>query len=200
MAEFWEEAFSNKKEMWGMAPAKSAWLTKDFFIKNSIKKVLIPGIGYGRNAQPFLETGMTITGIEISKTAIELAQNHYGTEMTIYHGSVTDMPFDSEKYEGVYCYALIHLLDNKERKKLILNCYNQLTENGCMVFTAITKKAPNFRKGEFISKDRYEFHKGVQIFYYDEESVKEEFEKYGLIEMTEIDENQPMYLIKCQKV
>ena len=44
MTEFWEEAFKNKQEMWGLAPAKSTVLTHDFFVVNGIKNVLIPGI------------------------------------------------------------------------------------------------------------------------------------------------------------
>lgn len=199
MPEFWDVAFKNKQEMWGMNPAKSAELTKEIFVENSVKDILIPGIGYGRNAQLFIESGMTVTGIEISKTAIELAKKHNGTVMTIFQGSVTEMPFNNKKYDGVFCYALIHLLDTEERKKLIQDCYNQLTENGFMVFTAITKEAPQYGQGELISKDRYEIHKGAKIFYYDRESVKAEFENYGLFEVTEVDENQPMYLIKCHK-
>lgn len=200
MTGFWETAFSNKQEMWGMKPANSAELTKNFFLEKSVKNILIPGIGYGRNAQPFIENGMNVSGIEISKTAIELAKKHYGTDMPIFQGSVTEMPFDDKKYDGIFCYALIHLLDSENRKKLIQDCYNQLTENGFMVFTTITKNAPQFGKGELISKDRYEIHKGAKIFYYDKESVKTEFEKYGLFEITEVDENQSMYLIKCKKV
>ncbi|NHN25255.1 class I SAM-dependent methyltransferase [Flavobacterium jejuense] len=199
MTEFWEENFIDKQEMWGLNPAKSTVLANDFFVANGVKDVLIPGIGYGRNAQVFRENGMTVTGIEISKTAIELARKHYGTEMTIYHGSVTDMPFNNKQYDGIFCYALIHLLDSNERQKLIQDCYNQLTENGFMVFTAITKEATNYGKGELISKDRYEFHKGVKIFYYDEESVKTEFEEFGLFEIIKVDENQPMLLIKSKK-
>lgn len=199
MTEFWEEAFNDKQEMWGIQPAKSALLTKDFFVDESIKDILIPGIGYGRNAQPFIESGIEVTGIEISKTAIELARKHYETDMKIYHGSVTNMPFDNKKYDGIFCYALIHLLDSKERKKLIQDCYNQLTENGYMVFTAITKEAPQYGNGELISKDRYQIHKGAKVFYYDEESVKTEFEKFGLFEIIEVDENQPFFLIKCKK-
>lgn len=199
MAEFWETAFNDKQEMWGMKPAKSAVLTKDFFVENSVKSILIPGVGYGRNAQPFMENGIKVSGIEISKTAIELARKHYGNEMTIFHGSVTKMPFEDNKYDGIFCYALIHLLDSEQRKKLIQDCYNQLTKNGFMVFTAITKKAPQYGKGKLISKDRYEFHKGAKIFYYDNQSVKIEFEKYGLFEITEVDEQQTMYLIKCKK-
>lgn len=70
MTEIWEETFKNKQEIWGQKPAKSTLLTKDFFVEQKIKSVLIPGIGYGRNAQPFIANGITVTGIEISQTAI----------------------------------------------------------------------------------------------------------------------------------
>lgn len=65
MAEFWEDNFIEKQEMWGLEPSKSAVLTKDYFVENSVKNVLIPGIGYGRNAQIFRQNGIVVTGIEI---------------------------------------------------------------------------------------------------------------------------------------
>lgn len=199
MAEFWESAFNNRQEMWGMTPTKSAQLATEIFKKIGIKNILIPGIGYGRNAKPFLDNGIHVSGIEISKTAIELAHKHYGERLDIFYGSVTQMPFNDKKYEGIFCHALIHLLDDQERKKLIQNCYAQLIENGYMIFTAVTKQAPEYGKGELLGKDRYEVHKGAAIFYYDKESVKKEFEVYGLLEVIEVTENQPMYLIKCKK-
>lgn len=122
MAEFWEDNFIEKQEMWGLEPSKSAIVVKDFFVEKAIKNILIPGIGYGRNAQVFRDNGITVTGIEISQTAIDLAAKHYGTDLKIHHGSVTDMPFDSHKYDGIFCYALIHLLDSKDREKLIRDC------------------------------------------------------------------------------
>lgn len=141
---FWEEAFQDKQEMWESQPAYAALLTKDFFVEKGVKNLLIPGIDYGRNAQIFAANGMTVTGIEISETAIELARNRHGTRLTIYHGSVVDMPFDSTKYGAIFCHALIHLLDSGERAKLISDCYNQLEENGFMVFTTITKEAQTY--------------------------------------------------------
>lgn len=197
--EFWEANFIEKKEMWGFEPSLSAELTKDFFVEKSVKNILIPGIGYGRNAQIFRDNGIAVTGIEISKTAIEMARKHYGTEMTIYHGSVVDMPFDDCQYDGIFCYALIHLLDSSERQKLIRDCYHQLSENGYMVFVAISKEAHTYGKGKFVSKDRYEIFDGVKMFFYDEESVHEEFDKAGLFEITVVNENYPFYLIKCRK-
>ena len=74
MTEFWESNFKEKQEMWGLKPAQSALLTKDFFLEKSIKNILVPGIGYGRNARPFIDNGFEVTGIEISKTAIDLAR------------------------------------------------------------------------------------------------------------------------------
>jgi len=199
MAEFWEEAFKDKQEMWGFGPAKSAVLAKDFFVENKVKTVLIPGIGYGRNAQIFRDSGMTVTGIEISQTAIDLGQKHFGNDLKVYYGSVTEMPFDNNLYDGIFCYGLIYLLNKEEREKLIKDCYNHLSENGLMVFTAITKEAKTYRQGTFISKDRYEMFGGVRIFFYDRESIEEEFAKAGLFEITEVTENYPFYIIKCKK-
>ena len=65
MDEFWEENFNKHKEMWGFEPAISAVLTKDFFIEKGLKNILIPGIGYGRNAQIFRDNGISVTGIEL---------------------------------------------------------------------------------------------------------------------------------------
>ena len=199
MTEFWEEAFKDKQEMWGLEPAKSTVLTKDFFVEQKIKSVLIPGIGYGRNAQFFVDNGMIVTGIEISQTAIDLARQHFGNNLTIYHGTVTEMPFDDKLYDGIFCYGLIYLLDYDERKKLIQDCFNQLAENGFMVFTTITKNAQTYGQGTLISKDRFEMFGGVKIFFYDKETIEEEFGDAGLFEVTEVTENYPFYLIKCRK-
>lgn len=199
MTEFWEEAFQDKQEMWGFEPARSAVLTMDLFVGKDLQNILIPGIGYGRNAQIFRENGIDVTGIEISKTAIELARKHYGTEMIIHHGSVADMPFDNNQYDGIFCYALIHLLNREERTKLIADCYDQLTENGYMIFTAITKEAKTYGQGKQLSKDRFEMFGGVKMFFYDRESIQKEFGKYGLVEVKEVTENFPFFWIKCFK-
>jgi len=108
---------------------------------------------------------MKVTGIEISETAIALARKHYGNDMDIYHGSVTDMPFDTCLYDGIFCYALIHLLDADDRAKLIRNCYAQLSDNGYMVFTAISTQASTYGKGKYISPNRYEIFEGVKCFF-----------------------------------
>jgi SAM-dependent methyltransferase len=208
MTEFWESSFIENQMMWGLEPSDSAILTKDFFLEKKVKDILIPGIGYGRNSKVFIDNGINVTGIEISKTAIDLARQN-GLNFSIFHGSVTDMPFDSKLYDGIFCYALIHLLNNSEREKFIKDCYNQLKTNGYMIFTTISKEAPMYGKGKQLGKDYFEIMEGVKMFFYDSDSIKQEFGKYGLIEYSEIvephknAENKPPFkfiMIKCKKI
>jgi len=208
MIDFWEHNFKEKQSMWGFEPAESAIIVKDFFIKKKLKDILIPGIGYGRNTKIFLENGINVTGIEISKTAIDLARTQNKLEIPIYHGSVVEMPFDRKLYDGIFSYALIHLLNNRERKKFISDCYSQLKSGGYMFFSTIAKKDSLYAKGKPVSKDRFEVMKGAKLFFYDTESINKEFEKYGLVDFSEIDEpikydnNYPpmrFTLIKCKK-
>lgn len=188
MNEFWESSFKEKKAMWGVEPADSAVRALDLFSKNNLKKILIPGFGYGRNAKVFTDNGFCVTGIEISETAIALAKQYNGGNIKIHHGSVNAMPFDNEQYDGIFCYALIHLLNARERAGLIKNCYNQLRPGGYMVFVAVSKNYPTYGKGKKLSKDRFETMPGVKIFFYDAESIKKEFGKYGLVDFREMDE------------
>ncbi|PCD06199.1 SAM-dependent methyltransferase [Peribacillus simplex] len=207
MTEIWESSFIENQMMWGLEPSDSAILTKDFFLEKKIKDLLIPGIGYGRNAKIFTDNGIHVTGIEISKTAIELARQNE-LNLNIFHGSVTDMPFDNKLYDGIFCYALIHLLNNRERDKFIKDCYNQVKPNGYMIFTTISKEAPMFGKGKQLGKDYFEIMEGIKMFFYDSDSIKQEFGNYGLIEFSEIVEphknmeNKPPFkfiMVKCQK-
>lgn len=172
--------------MWGFEPADAAISTAKLFQEQGFNKVLIPGFGYGRNAQAFTDNGMEVTGIEISETAIDLAREHFGNNQMIHHGDARQMPFDDIQYDGVFCYALIHLLDKQERKKLIKDCYNQLNSGGYMVFVAISTSDPSYGSGEALGKDLFLTPHGVRLFFYDQESISTEFGPYGLLESREI--------------
>lgn len=208
MTEFWEAKFKEVQTMWGFEPSDSALLVKDFFLKHSIKDILIPGVGYGRNAKVFHENGFNVTGIEISEFAISMARNDCKLSFPIHHGSVTEMPFDSKQYDGIFCYALLHLLNKHERHKFIECCYNQLKPGGYMIFNVVSKKASMFGEGKLLSKDRYQKMKGLNVFFYDFESVNREFKNLGLVDVQEIDEpikhmkNEPplkCILITCKR-
>ena len=108
MFEYWEARYKNEGTMWQFKPSDSAIYTAELFKSKKINQILIPGIGYGRNAFVFAKNGINVTGIEISKSAIDLAKAN-GLKSTIHCGSVLEMPYDNNIFDGIYCYALIHL-------------------------------------------------------------------------------------------
>lgn len=186
--EFWDAAFGEKELMWGFEPTASARATANVFASAGVERVLIPGVGYGRNAQPFLDRGMSVSGIELSARAIAYARARLGLTFPIVHGSVIDMPFDGSTYGGIYCHGLVYLLDERHRRKLIRDCYRRLEPGGRMVFTLISKSAPMYRAGRRLGEDWYERLPGVPMFFYDAASVRREFGAYGLVACAEIDE------------
>lgn len=208
MTEFWEANFRDKREMWGWDAADSAIETIELFKKSELNKILIPGFGYGRNARIFADNGFRVTGIEISETAIDIAKRQFGDSIKVHHGSVGSMPFDKEVYDGIFCYALIHLLSVKERVKLIEDCYNQLRPEGYMVFVSISKLDFRYGQGKEISKDTFETWPGITLFFYDMDSIKSDFGNYGLTEAKVIYEpkislgdkpSQRFWYIICEK-
>ncbi len=200
MSELWESMFIENNIMWGFEPAYSAVMAKNFFLENKIKNILMPGIGYGRNAKIFIENGIDVTGIEISKKAIDLARESQ-LNIKIFHGSVTDMPFSNEQYDGIFCYALLHLLNSNEREKFIKDCYNQLKPDGYMIFVTVSKGSSMFGKGKQLGEDYFEVSKGMKIYFYDLHSAKQDFNKYGLIELSKVVESNMLefIIIKCKK-
>ena len=130
---------------------------------------------------------MDVTGIEISQTAIDMAREN-DFNQPIFLGSVSDMPFENKQYDGIASFALIHLLNEEERKKFIEDCYNQLKPGGQMVITAVSEKAPMYGKGKEISENYFEMPYGVNLFFYNAASIEKEFGHVGLIDVVEIDE------------
>ena len=208
MNEFWEEMFRKIGTIWQFEPANSATFARDLFAENRLQKILVPGVGYGRNAKLFVESGFEVTGIEISETAIRLAREN-GLDFQIHHGSVTQMPFDDSVYDGIFCYALIHLLNQNERRQFLKNCSDQLREGGLMVFITVSKGYTRLHGlGKEISKDRFRIDNGLKVFFYDSVSVEREFGRFGLVEYTEIEEpvkhmpnEDPMkfWMVVCRK-
>jgi len=72
--EIWESVYQNNKKMWGPQAAEVTASIMELFKELGLNKILIPGYGYGRNAQVFIQNGFDVTGIEISQTAINIAK------------------------------------------------------------------------------------------------------------------------------
>ena len=187
MSDFWEDKFQKIGLLWSFEPADSAIFARNLFAEKGFKSILIPGVGYGRNAKTFIDNGFEVTGIEISETAIRLAREN-GLDFRIYHGPVKRMPYGKSLYDGIFCYALLHLLNQNDRRQFLKNCFNQLQPGGMMVFIVVSKENKLYGSGRPVSIDRFLIDKGLTVFFYDSATIEKEFSLFGLLEYCEIDE------------
>ncbi|MCT4560222.1 MAG: class I SAM-dependent methyltransferase [Crocinitomicaceae bacterium] len=200
MSEFWEESFQKHQAMWGFDPVPSALEAAELFERRGISKVLIPGFGYGRNAQVFIDKGMQVDGIEISETAIQLARKTFDESTVIHHGSISEMPFSDQKYGGIFSYALLHLLNEEERRHFLQKCYNQLEDKGILIIVTLSSNDVRFGKGEKLGDNQFRNEHGVDLYFHNKEQVEKDFLPIGLREAKQIvDGNQLFWMIACIK-
>ncbi|MDA3953726.1 MAG: class I SAM-dependent methyltransferase [Bacteroidales bacterium] len=196
MQNYWENLFAEKGALWDFYPSDSALIALKIFQENNFNKILIPGVGYGRNAKPFIDAGFIVHGIEISKSAIELAKKNNLDFKTI-HGSLLDIPFNNEAYQGVFCHATLHLFTKQEREKILNNCYNLLEQNGLMFFTIVSIDSIKEFKGMSLDKNTIKLENGIEVYFSDLESIINDFGNYNIINISKIAE--PIKHMKDQK-
>jgi len=187
---YWDNRSQNEGYVWGTSPSQTAGYAAGVFHKNGVKKVLVPGSGYGRNTKVLSESGFDVTGVEVSEVACEMARE-YDPQTRTYNGSALDMSFDDSRYDAVYCYNVMHLFREKERKQCLQACADKVKGNGLLFFTVFSDREPSFGKGQEVEKNTFESRPGRPAHYFTEAELRDYFEGFEIIEsgVTEDPEN-----------
>jgi SAM-dependent methyltransferase len=198
MSIFWEERYRKEGKIWGDTPSRTAHCAIDLFRKAGVRNVLIPGSGYGRNAEAFARAGFEVTGIEISDTALTLAWQ--GSGKVLYHrGSVLEMPFDNSMYDGIYCFNVLHLFRKHDREVFLRRCREQLKDGGVMFFVVFSDREPSYGTGRMVEENTFESKPGREVHYYSREDLVSEFRgleilKEGIVEDPEEHGNEGRHI------
>lgn len=187
--EYWNNRFSDKGKIWGAQPSITANYALELFQGYNIKKILIPGSGYGRHTKFFSIHNYEVTGIEISEVAINLAKQ-FDTKSKFILGSTLDMPFNDEIYDAIFCYNLLHLLFEKERVLFLEKCHNQLKDNGLVFFSVFSELEKSFGKGIKIEENTFESKPYRPTHYFTEQDLLEHFKNFTVIEIHIIEESE----------
>ena len=187
---YWNQRFQNEGYVWGTSSSPTAEYATAIFRKNGVRKILVPGSGYGRNTRIFSEAGFEVTGIEISDTACEMARE-YDPQSRIHNGSVLDMPLTPDQYDAIYCYNVLHLFRERERELCLQQCTDRVKDNGLLYFTVFSDREPSFGKGQEVEKNTFESRPGRPVHYFTETELLDYFKGFEIIKsgITEDPEN-----------
>ena len=181
MNEYWDERFRAEGRIWGDTPSPTAHHALELFRQNNVRSLLVPGSGYGRNTRLFSQSGFRVTGVEISPLACEMSRE-FDPQTRVFNSSVLDMSFDTDEYDAVYCFNVLHLFCEKDRQLFIRQCTNKLKKSGHMYFTVFSDLETTYGKGREIERNTFESKPGRPTHYFTEDDLLEHFSDTEILE------------------
>lgn len=181
LSPYWDKRFEAENKIWGDEPSRTVYNALDIFKKYKVKKILVPGAGYGRHTGFFSSLGYDVCGVEISKKACAIATEN-DPKTKIIPGSCLDTAFEQETFDAIYCFNLLHLLREKERTLFINKCLLELKKGGICFFVVFSDKEESYGKGTEVEKNTFESKPGRPVHYFSGQDLINHFSKFELID------------------
>ena len=187
MSTFWEKRYAAEGAIWGDRPSKTVERAHALFRQHSVKRLLVPGSGYGRNTRFFADHGYDVTGIEVSESALALAQVQDANTFHI-HGSVLDEVLSDETFDAVYCFNVLHLFFAAERRKVMCRCRRWLRPGGLAYFVVFSEEEESYGKGAAVEENTFETRPGRPAHYFTEADLRAHSIDFTILESGLVEE------------
>lgn len=165
MSDLWEIVYRKKMKKYKWIPSDSVINFLPHLKKFSAHTVLDLGCGTGRNALFLGQQGFTVVGVDISKTALQVAHRKI-KKAKLYHailmqGDIADLPFPSQNFEAIISINVIHHAKINNIKKIVNEIYRVLRDDGIGLVTVGSDLDYKFGKGRRLEKKTYELGEGI---------------------------------------
>lgn len=154
----WDERYAESGAIWGHFPALSAEETWWRLRATGARRVLVAGCGYGRHVAYFARHGFETTGLDASRTAIDMALQTAradGLEIVLTCASAVRMPFPDASFDAVYDHALLHHLSAEERERTVREYRRVLRPGGLLVVSVLSVDDPDCGLGPELEPRTY---------------------------------------------
>ncbi len=181
MKDYWDGRFESEERIWGERPSHTAEYALELFERRNIKRIMVPGAGYGRNTKFFSSKGYAVTGVEISEEAYKIALA-YDERTEFYKSSILDIQITNESYDAIYCFNVLHLFRENERVLFLDKCFDWLKAGGVAFFTVFSTEEKSYGKGSEVEKNTFESKQGRPVHYFSDQDIKDHFSKFDILE------------------
>lgn len=173
----WENAFSNRADMFGTDPSDPARKAADLFKTDGVTDLLELGAGQGRDSLFFARQGLRVTAVEYTAKAVEdltvkaASAGSVDSLKAVQHDVRQPLPFPDQSFDACYSHMLFCMaLTTPELEQLAQEVLRVLRPGGTCVYTARTTTDPHFRTGVDRGDDMYEVG-GFIVHFFDDELI-----------------------------
>lgn len=177
MKSYWNARYTGGS-IWGHDACPSALMAGDWFRRQQVKDILLPGCGYGRNSLWFASQGFLVTAYDVSDTAIRLAEEQSRDKLLDIEYIVGDLFDDTlltgRRFGNIYLSNVLHLFLAENRKRLIERMTLMLKPQGILAFSCISVfDTNNYGIGSEIEPNTFEKHEGKPLHFFSEEEIRQ---------------------------
>jgi ubiquinone/menaquinone biosynthesis C-methylase UbiE len=129
------------------------------FKRHKVKSILDLGCGLGRPSVHLAEKGFEVVGVDISKSALRMANAWVHREklanVALICGSMTHLPFRDACFDTVISVSVIIHALKRNIEKTIAEIHRTLRKNGLLLTNLTSVKDPRYAKGEKIEDNTF---------------------------------------------
>ena len=192
----WEKTFTEKPEMFGLAPSDPARKAVEIFKKEGKRKILELGCGQGRDTLFFAQNGFKVYALDYSQTGLETI-NQKGQELglsklikTKVHDVRNPLSFDDEFFDAAFSHMLYCMaLTTAELQFLSEEVRRVLKPGGLHIYTVRHTGDAHYRTGIHRGEDMYEVG-GFIVHFFSKEKVELLAKGYEIISVDEFEEGR----------
>ena len=176
--------------IWGMEPARSAYIATKTFKYLGAKKILVPGCAYGRNSLYFAKNELDVIGLDSSPVAIDLAKEIAAKEklkITYEVGNVYQLPYKDGSVDAVFDRGLLHLMMRAERRQAISEYRRVLSRGGVLFLTAFSIDDKQYGKGRELEEDTFDSMNGRPAHFFNKDRISGTLNGWHIAKMTALE-------------
>lgn len=190
--EYWNERFLSGGLLWGESPSPIAVEAVERFSRAGVRRVLVPGAGYGRNARLFSESGFEVEAIELSEEAASMGADFaprvgYRVASALDEGTA-GWSVPPNAAEAVFCYDLIHLFLEQDRRRLVENLVRWMAPGGLLMLSAFSTQDETHGVGRLVEPGTFEVKPGKLVHFMQPGDFASLHPLLALIDVAEVEE------------
>ena len=147
-------------------------------------KVLEVGCGNGKTVLALTKKGFRVTGVDFSKSAIDMCRETIPSSGDFLCASVTNLPFEDSSFDGVVAFHVFEHLTADEMTEAVRELSRILTSGSHILLKCFAKGDMRSEKGEEVDGSTVIRGNGILYHYFDEDELKNYFSSFECISIS----------------